>query len=62
LKHEEIIEREFDKWAMGYIPPATISGELVLKFSSDRTFNPYNMSGDSCHLFLKELRNLGLLK
>lgn len=62
LKYEEISKREFDKWTMGYIPPAKISGELVIKFSGERAFNPYSMSGEACYLFLKELKNLGMMK
>jgi hypothetical protein len=62
LKYEEISVREFDRWAMGFIPTAKISGELILKYSGEQSFNPYSMSGEACYLLLKELKSLALMK
>lgn len=62
IKYEEISQRDFDKWNMGYIPTPMISGDLIIKFSGEKEFNPYSMSGDACYLLLKELKNIGRLK
>lgn len=55
LQYEEISERDFMDWSMGYIPPSSISGEMVLRFSGEREFNPFSMNGECCHRLLKEL-------
>jgi hypothetical protein len=57
LKYDEVAEREFNDWSMGYIPPAKFSEALVTKFSGEKDFNPYNMNGDRCHKLLKALRD-----
>lgn len=62
LKYEEILERDFMEWSMGYIPPAKISGQMVLKYSGDTHFNPYSMSGEGCHMLLKALAELHLTR
>ena len=57
LQYEEITEREFDNWSMGYIPPHFISGDMVMHFSGDRVFNPYSMSGMACYKLIKALHS-----
>ena len=60
LQYSEIDQRDFDDWSMGYIPAAAFSGQLVSTFSATADFEPFSMSGESCHLLLKALAELGI--
>ncbi len=62
LKYDEIVERDFAEWGMAYLPPSKITGTLVSKYSGDRKFNPYSMSGDSCYAMLKEMALFNIVK
>ena len=62
LNYEEISQRDFDQWQMGYVPSPKISGDLILKYSGERKLNPFSMSGESCYLLMKEMKDLGLFR
>lgn len=62
LQYQHINQRDFGQWAMGYIPPAKISGEIIAKYSGEKVFKPYSMEGESCHLLLKELFLSGIAR
>jgi hypothetical protein len=55
VKYEEIDQRDFSEWMMGYIPIKKVSGDLVKRYSGEKGFNPYSMSGSACHKLLLEL-------
>lgn len=57
LGYQELYRRDFQDWSMGFIPPSLISAEMNLKYSGDRHFNPYEMTGESALQFLKELKS-----
>lgn len=56
----EITEREFTDWAMEYVPESHVSMTLTRKFSANRVFNPLNMSGASCHHFIRAIRGASM--
>lgn len=56
LDYQEILTREFTDWAMGYISESSLTAPLNLKFSGTPFFEPYSMSGESCHQMMLELR------
>ena len=56
LQYTEIIEREFSRWEMGYVPDSQLSQQLNLQFSGTSEFDPYKMSGESAHRLLLALR------
>ena len=56
LDYKEIVEREFDEWAMGYIPESSLTKPVNLKYSGSTEFDPYDMSGESAHRLMVELR------
>ena len=55
LDYREINVREFADWSMGYMPEMALTEDLNLKYSESTDFNPYKMSGESCHKMLIEL-------
>ncbi|HGS4624578.1 TPA: BLUF domain-containing protein, partial [Vibrio cholerae] len=57
LDYQEIRNRDFQDWSMGYIPISSITKPLVLKFSSSSDFNPYQLSDSSAYMLLLELKN-----
>lgn len=57
LDYKEIIERQFDKWSMGYIPESSLTAPINMKYSGTPEFDPYMMSGESAHALLLALRN-----
>lgn len=56
LEYQEIVEREFDSWSMGYVPDSSLTAPLNLKHSGSSEFDPYQMSGDSAHRLLSALK------
>jgi hypothetical protein len=56
LNYTEIIEREFDKWSMGYMPLSSLTKPLNLKYSGTADFDPYEMSGESAHRLMLSLK------
>lgn len=57
LDYDEIVEREFDQWSMGYIPESSLTAPLNLKYSGTPTFDPYKMTGESVLRLLLALKN-----
>lgn len=58
LDYKEIDAREFDHWSMGYLPESSLTCPTILKYSVTAEFNPYEMSGESAHLMMVELRRV----
>ncbi|WP_412774853.1 BLUF domain-containing protein [Vibrio orientalis] len=58
LDYREVSEREFGEWSMGYIPEIAMTAPVNLKYSSNKSFDPYNMSGPSAHKFLVHLSKI----
>lgn len=55
LGYEEISEREFGKWSMAYVPESNLTQQILLKYSGQDEFNPYQMTQKSAFLLLAEL-------
>lgn len=55
LDYDEIAARAFPQWAMGYAGESALQRPLLLKYSNQDTFNPFQMSGHSAYLLLKAL-------
>ncbi|MBQ0794492.1 BLUF domain-containing protein [Zhongshania sp.] len=58
LDYTEIVERDFPKWEMGYLPETADTRLLYRKFSGADEFIPSHMSGESCHRLMIEMRKL----
>ncbi|NMP32521.1 BLUF domain-containing protein [Thalassotalea sp. M1531] len=58
LDYREIERREFAQWNMGYVPDSTRTHDIHLKYSSGTEFEPYELSGQSAHLLMLELKNV----
>ena len=56
IEYSVIHERSFASWSMGYIPEIEKIDALNIKYSNSKDFNPYQMTGESCHRLLMELR------
>ena len=56
LEYNEITEREFDTWAMGYVPESTMTAATLLKYSGSETFDPFKMSGSGALRLLCALK------
>jgi len=57
LDYKEIIHREFADWSMGYVPESSLTAPVNLKYSGKTEFNPYEMSGESSHGLMMELKS-----
>jgi hypothetical protein len=55
LHYEEIYERDFSEWSMGYVPYTKALKPLILKYSGSQEFNPYSMHGRSAYNLLLSL-------
>ena len=55
LSYDEISVREFDNWHMGYIPETALTDEVNLRYSGNKNFTPFEMTGESCHQMMREL-------
>lgn len=60
LDYREIIQREFDEWKMGYMPESSLTEPLILKFTGNADFSPYEMSGESAHQMMLALKQSAL--
>jgi hypothetical protein len=58
LNYQEISERDFGNWSMSYIPDTSLTTSINLKFSENSIFDPYQMSGESAHKMMLELRDV----
>jgi len=55
LHYSEITQRSFEKWHMLYVPESRISESQILRYSGQKQFNPYQMSGASALQLCREL-------
>jgi len=55
LNYKEIIQRNFTKWSMGYIPDTSLTKELNTTYSGSGEFDPFEMHGDSCENMLNNI-------
>ena len=55
LCFEEIAERRFGSWTMGYVNVATINPSLLLKYAKLPVLNPFNCSGQASMALFDEL-------
>lgn len=56
LSYEEIIEREYSDWSMGYVPDSSLTQHVNLKYSGNKIFDPYTMSAKSSHRLMCDLK------
>jgi hypothetical protein len=56
LDYKEITSREFDQWSMGYMPESSLTAPINIKYSGNSDFSPYDMSGESAHLMMLNLK------
>jgi hypothetical protein len=57
IDYKEINSREFSDWSMGYMPESSLTHPLNLKFSGTPEFEPYEMSGESAHGMMLNLKD-----
>ncbi len=57
LDYQEIQEREFTNWTMGYMPESSLTSSINMRFSGTPEFTPYEMAGESCHRMMVQLRD-----
>lgn len=55
LKYQEVGERQWPSWSMGFAAAHNDSRAVFLKYSPHSTFNPYAMSGDAVEKMLIEM-------
>lgn len=56
LDYQEIHNRDFQEWSMGYVPISSATKPLTLKYSTTHEFNPYEITGNSAYMLLLELK------
>jgi len=56
LRYTDIVKRDFENWAMGYMGLTAENKEILFRFSTQPVFDPFKMSGASAHALLCELR------
>ncbi|MEP0073787.1 MAG: BLUF domain-containing protein [Marinomonas sp.] len=57
ISYQDITEREFDVWSMGYLQDVESLRELFYKHTKNIKFNPYEMTGDAAEALLKDIRD-----
>lgn len=57
LAYEEVVEREFSKWSMAYVPEVKMTDQINMRFSGTPEFDPFSMHGASTFRMLQELKN-----
>jgi hypothetical protein len=55
LKYEEVSSRRWSNWSMGFAASHADNQAIYLKYSMQKVFNPYAMSGDAVQGMLEEL-------
>jgi hypothetical protein len=55
LTYQEISERNFGGWTMGYVDISTVNPSLLLKYAKKATLNPFNCSGQASMALIEEL-------
>ena len=61
LSYEEIAERRFAGWAMGQVDMSRLNPALLLKYSEQAEFNPFNASGHATMALLTDLLATGAI-
>lgn len=62
LLFDEIFERQFANWTMGWIDLERCNQALLLKYSEKAEIDPFASSGEATMALLTELVELGLVK
>lgn len=57
LDYQEIIEREFDNWSMGFVPENKLTNPINIRYSGNDIFDPYEMGGESAHRMMLALKD-----
>ena len=57
LDYCQIDRREFADWSMGYVPSSRMKEQLILSYSPNSEFNPFELSGDGAYGMMLALRN-----
>lgn len=57
IDYQEIVDREFEVWNMGYLQDAERLRELFYKHTKTINFDPYKMNGDTAKALLIDIRN-----
>ncbi|GLS25807.1 BLUF domain-containing protein [Marinibactrum halimedae] len=55
LSYEEIRERNYGSWNMGYVPESSLTAPQTLKYSIGSEFDPFSMSSKSACMLLNDL-------
>lgn len=55
LEYQEISQRNFASWSMGYVGDTKINEETNKMYSVSSEFDPYKISGESAFLLLQHL-------
>lgn len=55
LKYDNVSERHWSNWSMGFAAPNADNRALFLRYSAQSVFNPYGMTGDNAEKMLMEL-------
>lgn len=58
LSYEEISERQFPNWQMGYLPESERTQSAYIHFTASYTLDPYSMSGESAYGLILELKEI----
>ena len=56
LHYDEITQRAFADWSMGYIPESTLTKPLIIKYTQKSSFNPYTMPAKNIYQLLADLK------
>ncbi len=56
IDFQEIQQRDFSQWSMAYLSHSTVNNAVILEYSSADTFNPFEMTSDSCYRLMLQLR------
>lgn len=55
LEYHEILARSFSRWSMAYIGESEFNESAAFRYSTHKTFNPYEMTADSARAFLNDM-------
>ncbi|BCS99134.1 hypothetical protein DSLASN_47660 [Desulfoluna limicola] len=55
LEYSDIHERIFESWSMAYVKADELTEQIVMKYSTGKVFNPYDMNGKQALGFMVNL-------
>jgi hypothetical protein len=55
LEYSDICRRDFEGWSMAYARTDDIEKQILLKYSTGRTFDPFSMSAKQARGFMREI-------